>query len=230
MSELADRMQADLVAAMKARDDLVRSTLRMAMTAIKNEEVAGTEARELSDNEVLGVLNREVAKRRDSAEAYTAGNRPELAEKELAEVEVLQRYLPAALTDAELDAIVAEEVAAAAAQAGEALTMRQMGLVIKAVNARAASSRKRQFNPESAKYDLRVLLLRLGMIGEEFKTARQHLLANMPGDAAFKTRAQREKHTAKRNGGLVMGETIGETAAATEAAAVESTYTGGETC
>lgn len=138
MSELADRMQADLVAAMKARDDLVRSTLRMAMTAIKNEEVAGTEARELSDNEVLGVLNREVAKRRDSAEAYTAGNRPELAEKELAEVEVLQRYLPAALTDAELDAIVAEEVAAAAPQAGEALTMRQMGLVIKAVNARAA--------------------------------------------------------------------------------------------
>lgn len=138
MSELADRMQADLVAATKARDDLVRSTLRMAMTAIKNEEVAGTEARELSDNEVLGVLNREVAKRRDSAEAYTAGNRPELAEKELAEVEVLQRYLPAALTDAELDAIVAEEVAAAAAQAGEALTMRQMGLVIKAVNARAA--------------------------------------------------------------------------------------------
>jgi len=138
MSELADRMQADLVAAMKARDDLVRSTLRMAMTAIKNEEVAGTEARELSDNEVLGVLNREVAKRRDSAEAYTAGNRPELAEKELAEVEVLQRYLPAALTDAELDAIVVEEVAAAAAQAGEALTMRQMGLVIKAVNARAA--------------------------------------------------------------------------------------------
>ncbi|MCA0306843.1 MAG: GatB/YqeY domain-containing protein [Actinobacteria bacterium] len=138
MSELADRMQADLVAAMKARDDLVRSTLRMAMTAIKNEEVAGAEARELSDNEVLGVLNREVAKRRDSAEAYTAGNRPELAEKELAEVEVLQRYLPAALSDAELDAIVAEEVAAAAAQAGEALTMRQMGLVIKAVNARAA--------------------------------------------------------------------------------------------
>ncbi|MBI5027426.1 MAG: GatB/YqeY domain-containing protein [Actinobacteria bacterium] len=138
MSELADRMQADLVAAMKARDDLVRSTLRMAMTAIKNEEVAGTEARELSDNEVLGVLNREVAKRRDSAEAYTAGNRPELAEKELAEVEVLQRYLPAALSDAELDAIVAEEVAAAAAQAGEALTMRHMGLVIKAVNARAA--------------------------------------------------------------------------------------------
>jgi uncharacterized protein YqeY len=138
MSEFSDRLQADLVAAMKAHDELTKSTLRMAVAAIKNEQVAGKEARELSDAEVLGVLNREVAKRRDSAEAYTAGNRPELAEKELAEIEVLQRYLPAALTDAELDAIVTEEVAAAAAQLGSAPTMRQLGLVIKAVNARAA--------------------------------------------------------------------------------------------
>jgi hypothetical protein len=84
------------------------------------------------------VLNREVAKRRDSAEAYTAGHRPELAAKELSEVEVLQRYLPTALTDDELDAIVAEEVSAAAASIGGAPTMKQMGLVIKAVNARAA--------------------------------------------------------------------------------------------
>ncbi len=138
MSELKDTIQADMVAAMKAHDELTKSTLRMAVAAIKNEQVAGTEARELSDDEVLALLNREVAKRRDSAEAYTAGNRPELAAKELAEVEVLQRYLPAALTDAELDALVAEEVAAAAAGLGAALTMKQMGLVIKAVNARAA--------------------------------------------------------------------------------------------
>ncbi len=138
MSELKDQLQADLVTAMKARDDLVRSTLRMALSAIQNEQVAGKEARELSDAEVLGVLNREVAKRRDSAEAYTAGHRPELAEKELAEVEVLQRYLPAALSGEELDAIVAEEVAAAAAQLGAAPSMRQMGQVIKAVNARVA--------------------------------------------------------------------------------------------
>ncbi|MGC3993429.1 MAG: GatB/YqeY domain-containing protein [Propionicimonas sp.] len=138
MAELKDRLQADMVAAMKAHDEITKSTLRMAVAAIKTEQVAGTEARELSDDEVVGVLNREVAKRRDSAEAYTAGHRPELAAKELAEVEVLQRYLPAALTDVELDAIVAEEVAAAAAQLGSAPTMRQMGLVIKAVNARAA--------------------------------------------------------------------------------------------
>lgn len=138
MSELKERLQTDLVAAMKAKDDLARSTLRMAVSAIKNEQVSGKQARELSDSEVIGVLNREVAKRRDSAEAYTAGGRPELAAKELAEVEILQRYLPAALTEAELDAIVAEEVAAAAAQLGAAPTMKQMGLVIKAVNARAA--------------------------------------------------------------------------------------------
>ncbi|MCB2141325.1 amidoligase family protein [bacterium] len=74
-----------------------------------------------------------------------------------------------------------------------------LALAAKAVSARAASSRKREFNAESAKYDLRVLLLRLGMIGDEFKAARMHMMANMPGDAAFKTREQRLKHTAKRN-------------------------------
>ncbi len=138
MSELSDRLQTDMVTAMKARDAATLSTLRMAIAAIKNEQVAGKEARVLSEVEVVGVLNREVAKRRDSAEAYTAGNRPELAAKELQEVEVLQRYLPAALSDSELDAIVAEEVSAAAASTGAAPSMKQMGLVIKAVNARAA--------------------------------------------------------------------------------------------
>lgn len=138
MSELSDRLQTDMVTAMRARDAATLSTLRMAIAAIKNEQVAGKEARVLSDVEVVGVLNREVAKRRDSAEAYTAGNRPELAAKELQEVEVLQHYLPTALTDDELDAIVAEEVSAAAASIGGAPTMKQMGLVIKAVNARAA--------------------------------------------------------------------------------------------
>lgn len=138
MSELTEQLQADLVVSMKARDDLTKSTLRMAISAIRNEEVSGKTARVLTEPEVIGVLNREVAKRKDSAEAYTAGHRPELAAKELAEVEVLQRYLPAELTDAELDAIVAEEVAAAEAGLGAAPSMKQMGLVIKAVNARAS--------------------------------------------------------------------------------------------
>ena len=138
MSELADRLHADLVAAMKDRDELTRSTLRMAIAAIKNEQVAGKEARTLEQGEVITVLNREVAKRRDSAEAYTTGNRPELAERELAEIEILQRYLPAALTDAELDELVAAEVAAAAQALGEQPSMKQMGLIIKAVNAKAS--------------------------------------------------------------------------------------------
>ncbi len=116
MSELSDRLQTDLVTAMKAHDAVTLSTLRMTIAAIKNEQVAGKEARVLSEAEVVQVLNREVAKRRDSAEAYTAGNRPELAAKELSEVEVLQRYLPTALTDAELDAIVAEEVSVGSGQ------------------------------------------------------------------------------------------------------------------
>ena len=138
MSEISDRLRTDLVTAMKAHDAVTLSTLRMTIAAIMNEQVAGKEARVLSEVEVVGVLNREVAKRRDSAEAYTAGHRPELAAKELSEVEVLQRYLPASLTDDELDAIVAEEVSAAAVSLGAAPSMRQMGLVIKAVNARAA--------------------------------------------------------------------------------------------
>ncbi|MEN0070077.1 MAG: GatB/YqeY domain-containing protein [Propionicimonas sp.] len=137
MAELKDRLRADRVVAMKARDELAKNTLGMALTAIQLEEVAGEAARELGVDEVLRVLTREAAKRKDSAEAYAAGNRPELAEKELAEAALLQAYLPAALSEAELDALVAEEVAAAAASLGEKPTMKQMGQVIKAVNARA---------------------------------------------------------------------------------------------
>lgn len=137
MAELKQRLKADRVAAMKARDEVTKNSLAMALTAIQIEEVAGEVARELSDDEILAVLNREVAKRRDSAEAYTAGNRPELAEREIAEAAVLQAYLPARLSDEEIDALVLDEVAAAAATLGESPTMRQMGLVIKAVNARA---------------------------------------------------------------------------------------------
>ncbi|MDO5533414.1 MAG: GatB/YqeY domain-containing protein, partial [Propionibacteriaceae bacterium] len=124
--------------AMKARDKDLVTTLRMAIGALKNEKVAGKTARELSEADEVGVLQREVRTRKDSAQAYTDGNRPELAERELAEAEIIGRYLPAELSEAELDAIVAEEVAAAEAALGEKPSMRQMGQVIKAVNGRAA--------------------------------------------------------------------------------------------
>lgn len=135
MSALSQQIQTDMVAAMKAHDDLTRSTLRMVISAIKTEQVSGDTARELSDDEVLAILNREVAKRRDSAQSYTAGNRPELAAKELAEIEVVQRYLPADLTETEVDAIIAEQIAAVTEQLGAAPTMKQMGVVMKAVTA-----------------------------------------------------------------------------------------------
>ncbi len=133
MADLKATLRADLTTAMKARDTFRTGVLRMALTAIHNEEVAGAEARELSHDEELAVLTREVRKRKESAEAYEQGGRPELAEKERREVDLLAAYLPAPLTEAEVDALVAEEVAAA----GDEVTLRQLGAVIKAVNARA---------------------------------------------------------------------------------------------
>lgn len=138
MGALANQIHEDMMVAMKAHDDMTRTTLRMAIAAIKVEAVSGDEARELTDDEVIVVLNREVAKRRDSAGAYAGANRPELAAKELSEVEILQRYLPAELTDDELDQLIAEEIAAVAEQLGAKPSMKQMGMVMKAVTPRVA--------------------------------------------------------------------------------------------
>jgi uncharacterized protein YqeY len=136
MSDLKSRLQADLTAAMRARDELRTATLRMALTAVTTEEVAGKQARELDDDEVVGVLAREAKKRREAAQAFGDGGRPELAERELAEAGVLDTYLPAQLDDEELRALVASEVAAAA-EAGQS-GPRAMGVVMKAVQPKVA--------------------------------------------------------------------------------------------
>jgi len=128
MPELKAKLHADLNAAMKARDELTTATLRMALTAITNEEVAGKVARELSDDDVLKVLAREEKKRREAAEAFDQAGRAELADRERAEGGVLQSYLPAQLDDVEL----AELVRAAISESG-ATGMAQMGAVMKAV-------------------------------------------------------------------------------------------------
>ena len=94
MSALKDQLQSDLTTAIKARDEVTSATIRMALTAITNEEVAGKESRSLSDDDVLTVLGREAKKRRESAEAYDAASRPELADRERAELDVIARYLP----------------------------------------------------------------------------------------------------------------------------------------
>ena len=138
MAELKARLQADLTTAMKDRATTKVAALRMALTGITNEEVSGSNARELSDDEVLRVLTREVKKRKEAAEAFTTGNRPERAEAELAEAEVLGEYLPSQLDDAELDGLVAAAVTEVTEQLGEAPGMRQMGQVMKAANAKVA--------------------------------------------------------------------------------------------
>jgi uncharacterized protein YqeY len=128
MAELKDRLQADLTASMKARDELTTATLRMVLTAVGNEEVAGKVARRLSDDEVLKVIAREAKKRREAADAFTAGGRPDRADRELAEGAVLDGYLPAQLSDDELAGLVRDAIEAAGASGPQA-----MGAVMKVV-------------------------------------------------------------------------------------------------
>ena len=106
MSALEDRLPADLTTAIKARDDVRSSTLRMVLTAITNAEVAGKEARELSDDDIVGVLSTEGKKRREAATAFAEGGRQEMADKELAEAAVIADYLPAQLDPEEIEALV----------------------------------------------------------------------------------------------------------------------------
>lgn len=133
MPELKPRLRADLNAAMKARDELTTATLRMALTAVSTEEVAGKQSRELSDDEVLRVLTREAKKRREAAEAFDAAGRTELAERERAEGVVLDAYLPAQLTDDDL----VELVRVAVTEVG-ATGPQQMGAVMKIVQPQVA--------------------------------------------------------------------------------------------
>jgi uncharacterized protein len=133
---LKARLQSDLTESMRARDELRTATLRMALTAIRSEEVAGSVARELADAEVQTVIGREAKKRREAATAFDGAGRPEKADRERAELTVLLSYLPAQLSDDDITALVAEEVAAASA-AG-ATGMSAMGRVMKAVQPRVA--------------------------------------------------------------------------------------------
>jgi uncharacterized protein YqeY len=126
---LKSRLHADLTTSIKARDELRTATLRMVLSAITNEEVSGAAARQLSDDDVLKVLAREAKKRREAAEAFATGNRPELADRERAEGGVIDEYLPAQLSDDELRDLVTQAIAQAGASGPQA-----MGAVMKAVN------------------------------------------------------------------------------------------------
>jgi uncharacterized protein len=130
---LTEQLQADLTTAMKARDAATVSVLRMAIAAVKEAAVAGDSARELSDDEVVAVLTREAKRREEAAAAFTDGGRPERAAVELAERDVLARYLPAPLSEDELAAAVDDVLAE-----GGYDSPRDMGPAMKAVNARVA--------------------------------------------------------------------------------------------
>ena len=133
MSGLKDRLRGDLTAAMKARDEVRTRTLRLVLTAISKEEVAGDAPRQLDDDEVQRVIASESRRRREAAEAFRTAGREEQAAEELAENAVLAEYLPAQLSDGELAEIVGEVIAETGASG-----MSAMGQVMKAVTPRVA--------------------------------------------------------------------------------------------
>jgi len=129
MATLSEQIRADMTAAMKAQEKERLSTLRMLQSAIKNEQINA--GHELSDEEALSVIRKAVKQRQDSIEQYTKGNRPELAEKERAEMELLKAYLPPELTDEEIESGIREIVASTGAQ-----SKKDMGKVMKEATAR----------------------------------------------------------------------------------------------
>jgi uncharacterized protein YqeY len=136
-SGLKSRIQGDINEALRSGDELLKSTLRMALAAIMNAEVAGAQATVLTDDQIINLLRSEVKKRAESAEIYAAAGRTELATKETQEMAIIETYLPAAMDAAALANIVAEEVANAAANGQEGA--RAMGAVIKAVKERVGA-------------------------------------------------------------------------------------------
>jgi uncharacterized protein YqeY len=151
MTQLKARLRSDLTDAMKQRDELTTATLRMLLTAVTTEEVAGSVARELADDEVLRVVNREAKKRREAAEAFHDAGRSEQAERERAEETVLARYLPTQLEDSELTELVAETIRETGASGP-----RQLGVVMKSLSPKVAGRAdgkrvseevRRQLNP-----------------------------------------------------------------------------------
>jgi hypothetical protein len=148
MGTLKDRLNDDMRVAMKARDETTLSTLRMALTAVRAAEVSGTEARDLSDTEVLAVLTKEAKKRREAATAFAQAGRADQAAKETAEGEILDRYLPRQLSDAEVTELVAAALAAGGftgkAQMGPAMKAAQAAAAGKAEGGRIAAEVRRQ--------------------------------------------------------------------------------------
>jgi uncharacterized protein YqeY len=136
-ASLAERIDKDVIAAMKARDAERTSTLRMVKTALKNKEI--DKRAPLTDAEAVQILTTLIKQRRESIEAFTKGNRPELAAKEAAEIVVIEGYMPKAASEDELKKLV-EETLAELACSGDDLGPKDMGMAMKAVQARIQSA------------------------------------------------------------------------------------------
>ena len=130
---LKEKLQSDLTQSMRDRNELRSGTIRMVLTAIKNEEVSGKEARELSDAEVIMVLSREAKKRREAAEAYEQAGAKERADIEKAEGEIIATYLPAQLSESEIKDLITAAIAETGASGSQ-----QMGLVMKSIQPKIA--------------------------------------------------------------------------------------------
>ena len=130
---LKEKLQNDLTSAMRARDEIKSSTIRMILTSIKNEEVSGKEARDLSDAEVITVLSREAKKRREAAEAFDQAGAKDRADQERAEGVVIAEYLPKQLSEDEVKALIAQAIAETGANSPA-----QMGLVMKSLQPKTA--------------------------------------------------------------------------------------------
>ncbi|MFE3320938.1 GatB/YqeY domain-containing protein [Nocardia sp. NPDC059195] len=137
MSELKAKLRADMTTAMKAKDKLRLATLRMLLAAIQTSEVSGTEAHELSDNDVVSLLQKEAKKRNEAAVIYEQNGRGELAANERAEEQIIEEYLPTQLDDAEVAQVADTAIAQVAEELGARPGMKQMGQVMKAATALA---------------------------------------------------------------------------------------------
>jgi uncharacterized protein len=131
---LLDQIQKDMVAAMKAREEAKLETIRMVKTALKKHEVDSMKP--LDETTEIQILSMLIKQRKESAEMFRKGNRPELADKEEAEIKQIEAYMPASATEAEMDTAIA----AAMAETGTT-SLKQMGVVMKAAQAKLAGKR-----------------------------------------------------------------------------------------
>ena len=130
---LKEKLQSDLTDSMRNRDEIRSSTLRMILTAIKNEEVSGKEARELNDAELITVLSREAKKRREAAEAFDQAGAKDRADTERAEGSIIAEYLPKQLSEDEIRGLISSAIRETGASSPS-----QMGLVMKSLQPKIA--------------------------------------------------------------------------------------------